>query len=207
MYSLVKLIMSTHEVSWTPSIYPNYENYEIRLKTFSDRFWPISYYQNESIMAKAGFFYSGLGDLVKCAYCGVCLHQWQPDDDPISEHKKFNKNCKFVRLLQQTRNQSTYRNYNFSMITKILFNRFTSLLQSISFYFKNIIYLYFNRSRDNRLIANRFINICKICFNDDSNMLLLPCHHISTCLSCTMCTKCCPICRCEIKHVIKIYFS
>lgn len=83
--------MSIHEVSWTPSIHPNYENYEIRLKTFSDRFWPISYYQNESIMAKAGFFYSGLGDLVKCAYCGVCLHQWQPDDDPISEHKNSSK--------------------------------------------------------------------------------------------------------------------
>ena len=84
IYSLVKLLMSIHEVSWTPLINPKYENYKIRLKTFSDRFWLISHIQNETIMAKAGFFYSGLGDIVKCAYCGVCLHQWRPDDDPIS---------------------------------------------------------------------------------------------------------------------------
>ena len=40
-----------------------------------------------------------------------------------------------------------------------------------------------------------------------ANILLLPCHHISTCISCTLCTKFCPICRCKIETVIKVHFA
>ena len=79
--------MSINKVSWVSSSYPEYENYEKRLKTFFDRFWPISTYQNETTMAKAGFFYPGFGDIVTCAFCGINLHKWLPHDDPIIEHK------------------------------------------------------------------------------------------------------------------------
>ena len=48
--------MSTNEVSWTTSAYPQYENYEHRLYTYFVRFWAISIRQNGMMMAKAGFF-------------------------------------------------------------------------------------------------------------------------------------------------------
>ena len=49
--------MSTNEVPWTSSAYPKYENYEQRLNTYSERFWPISIRQNGMMMVKVGFFY------------------------------------------------------------------------------------------------------------------------------------------------------
>ena len=99
--------MSEHEISWTHAFYPQYQLYENRLNSFIDRSWPISIRQNEVTMAKAGFFYSGRGDIVICAFCGLYLNRWLPNDDPFNEHRKFNKNCKFVCLFQDIDNQST----------------------------------------------------------------------------------------------------
>ena len=95
--------MSTNKISWTSSAYPKYENYEQRLNTF-ERFWPISIRQNGMMMAKAGFFYRGFGDIVTCFSCGVSLHKWLQNDDPIAEHRKFNTNCKFICLLHDPTN-------------------------------------------------------------------------------------------------------
>ena len=198
--------MSTHEVSWTSSAYPKYESYEQRLKTFFDRFWPISFLQKENMMAKAGFFYTGFGDIVTCAFCGICLHKWLPKDKPMIEHKKFNENCKFVRLFQNTKDQIINQHLNFFVIIKILYNNFISSLQSICLQFRNAINYYFHKYSDKKMIT-KFNNICKICFNEDSDILLLPCHHISTCISCSLCTNFCPICRCKIERVIKVYFA
>ena len=116
--------MSTNEVSWTSSAYPQYENYEHRLNTYFVRFWPISIRQNGMTMAKAGFFYRGFGDIVTCAFCGVSLHKWLENDDPIAEHRKFNANCKFIRLLQDSNNPRYNR-------TKVFINKFISFIQSI----------------------------------------------------------------------------
>ena len=55
--------MSTNKISWTSSAYPNYENYEKRLNTYFERFWPVSIRQNGMMMAKAGFFTKDSGIL------------------------------------------------------------------------------------------------------------------------------------------------
>ena len=49
-------------------------------------------------------FYRGFGDIVTYAYCGVSLHKWLRNDDPIAEHRKFNANGKSIRLLQDCNN-------------------------------------------------------------------------------------------------------
>ena len=99
--------MYHHEITWTQTLYPQYQVYEHRLKSFNDRLWPISLHQNEVTLAKAGLFYSGNGDIVICAFCGIHLYRWLPNDDPFTEHKKFSKNCKFISLIQDINHQST----------------------------------------------------------------------------------------------------
>ena len=42
-----------------------------------------------------------------CVFCSIYLYRWFPNDDPLTEHKKFNKNCKFILLLQDFNYQST----------------------------------------------------------------------------------------------------
>ena len=132
---------TTHEVSWSPSVYPKYKSYNKRLTTFFERFWPVSLNQDNFKMAEAGFFYSGFGDIVICAFCGLTLNKWLPNDDPITEHKKFNQDCKFLRLFQD-KNSSTNRiNRNLIKlgIRSSIFYIFTNFYN-----FRNIIYLYFH---------------------------------------------------------------
>ena len=104
--------MTSHEISWSPSVYPTYECFEKRLATFFERFWPVSLNQDNFKMTKAGFFYSGFGDIVICAFCGLTLHKWQPNDDPIIEHRKFNPDCKFVCLFQDKKSSTNRVNIN-----------------------------------------------------------------------------------------------
>ena len=152
-------------------------------------------------MAKARFFYRGFGDIVTCCFCGVSSPKWLQNDDPIAEHRKFNTNCKFIRLLQDANIPRDTR-------AKIFINDLISFIQSILFLnFKSTINSYFYADSGSRSFSNTYSNNCKICLNEDSNVLLLPCHHISTCISCTLCTKYCPICRCKIESVIKVYFA
>ena len=146
------------------------------------------------------FFYSGFGDIVICAFCGLSLNKWLPNDDPITEHRKFNQDCKFVRLFQD-KNSNTNR-INLNSISSSLFN-----LRKNLDYYGNIVYFYFHEKILKRRIYNRFINICKICLSEESNILILPCRHVSTCLTCTLCTEICPICRSEIISTIKIFFA
>eukprot|EP00026_Physarum_polycephalum_P005587 Phypoly_transcript_05622.p1 GENE.Phypoly_transcript_05622~~Phypoly_transcript_05622.p1 ORF type:complete len:327 (+),score=42.47 Phypoly_transcript_05622:744-1724(+) len=50
---------------------------------------------------------------------------------------------------------------------------------------------------------------CVICYDGQKNMLLLPCAHIATCVSCTSyimhSNKMCPVCRTKISQVMRIY--
>ena len=121
--------MSTNKISWTSSAYPNYENYEKRLNTYFERFWPVSIRQNGMMMAKAGFFYRGFGDIVTCSFCGVSLHKWLQNDDPVAEHRKFNENCKFIRLLQDVNIPRDSRKKYSSMILYRLYNPFFQILK------------------------------------------------------------------------------
>ena len=197
--------MSEHEIRWTNTLYPQYQLYEHRLSSFIDRSWPISLHQNEVTMANAGFFYSGYGDIVICAFCGLYLHRWLPNDEPITEHKKFNRNCKVVSLFQND-NQSTIQYHGlFMKIKSVCYNVITFLISTFS-NLKNLIYFYFQKKFSSKFFGVSFHSLCKICFNEESNALLLPCHHVSTCHLCTICINVCPICRCEIKSIIKVYF-
>ena len=90
---------------------PKFWNYwilEARLETFFVDSWlqhPTSRFlalKPESL-ARAGFFYFGADDNVKCFWCGLCLHQWRPTDEPISEHMRVSPSCGWLyRLLQRS---------------------------------------------------------------------------------------------------------
>ena len=70
--------------------------YEQRLISF--KYWPLrqSVFQTKEKMAKAGFYYYGLGDHVICFYCGCSLSSWEPFDDPWEQHALWAPGCVFV---------------------------------------------------------------------------------------------------------------
>ena len=56
--------------------------------------------QNKIILAKAGF-YSGMGDIVICYFCGIRVYKWLTSDIPLSEHMKIKSSCTYIRLFQK----------------------------------------------------------------------------------------------------------
>lgn len=64
-----------------------------RLKTF--RSWSCKYLDAKDL-ARIGFYYTGTNDIVVCAFCNVDIGEWGEGDDPISDHKLWSKNCKFI---------------------------------------------------------------------------------------------------------------
>ncbi|KPI38884.1 uncharacterized protein AB675_5744 [Cyphellophora attinorum] len=48
-------------------------------------------------------------------------------------------------------------------------------------------------------------DLCQICYTDKINALFFDCGHVGTCMECAKQCECCPICRKEIKQVVKMF--
>ena len=60
-----------------------------RKDTFDIR-WPINKVRaTPETIARAGFFFLGERDRVKCWYCNGGLQNWDYNDDPWTEHAKW----------------------------------------------------------------------------------------------------------------------
>ncbi|XP_005989156.1 baculoviral IAP repeat-containing protein 5a [Latimeria chalumnae] len=74
---------------------------ETRLKTYSN--WP---FQEDCLctphnMAIAGFVHcpsENSPDVAQCFFCFKELEGWEPDDNPMQEHKKHSSKCAFISL-------------------------------------------------------------------------------------------------------------
>uniref|UniRef100_A0A672HMV7 RING-type E3 ubiquitin transferase n=1 Tax=Salarias fasciatus TaxID=181472 RepID=A0A672HMV7_SALFA len=89
------------------AVYPEMEGEDSRLTTFHN--WPTEASVQPDVLARAGFFYTGHGDNVKCFYCDGGLRNWEPGDDPWQEHAKWFPRCEF---LIQSRGQEYIINYS-----------------------------------------------------------------------------------------------
>ncbi|XP_019755887.2 death-associated inhibitor of apoptosis 2 isoform X2 [Dendroctonus ponderosae] len=71
---------------------------ESRLRSFAS--WSPHLIQTPDVLAQAGFYYEGLGDQVRCFHCDGGLRNWDPDDDPWTEHARWFPRCSFVNLVK-----------------------------------------------------------------------------------------------------------
>ncbi|KAK3092050.1 hypothetical protein FSP39_024719, partial [Pinctada imbricata] len=66
-------------------------------------------------LAKAGFYHiptENEPDAVRCFYCFKELDGWEPDDEPMKEHKQHSPHCKFLTLetpVEEMTNQQLLR--------------------------------------------------------------------------------------------------
>ena len=65
-----------------------------RLASFQN--WPSDAPVRPTPLAKAGFYYYGQNDEVKCFSCRGRVLQWAPGDDPMNEHRRHFPNCPFL---------------------------------------------------------------------------------------------------------------
>ncbi len=58
----------------------------------------------ERSLAKAGWFYTGVGDRVQCFRCNATAEGWQVGDCPIEKHRQLSPSCSFIQSLPSTAN-------------------------------------------------------------------------------------------------------
>ena len=71
-----------------------------RLKSFFN--WPPNSPVTPIDLARAGLYYSGVRDEVRCAFCGLVLFGWEEGDHPMKEHERLGPACRFVGLQKTT---------------------------------------------------------------------------------------------------------
>ncbi|VVC41445.1 Hypothetical protein CINCED_3A003654 [Cinara cedri] len=100
--------------------------YKNRLGTFNAG-WKLDFITPDQ-MAKAGLYYLGKQDSVRCLFCSKEFDNWQCGDDPVIEHKKKSPQCPFVR---ESEGDDAFEDELNDSPSSLFTNEGTSILQKI----------------------------------------------------------------------------
>ena len=70
---------------------------KVRLSTFDT--WQFSQVVKPRDLARDGFYYTGLADMVQCVFCTTCLFKWQKGSEPSVVHEKMMAECPYIKGL------------------------------------------------------------------------------------------------------------
>uniref|UniRef100_A0A673A8Z8 RING-type E3 ubiquitin transferase n=1 Tax=Sphaeramia orbicularis TaxID=375764 RepID=A0A673A8Z8_9TELE len=163
------------------AVYPEMEAEDSRLTTFHN--WPTDASVQPDVLARAGFFYTGHGDNVKCFFCDGGLRNWEPGDDPWQEHAKWFPRCEF---LIQSRGQEYINIYSYV--------RFCWLTVK-------------DPSPEELLRQLQEERTCKVCMDKLVSIVFIPCGHLVVCGDCAASLRHCPICRAVIRGSVRAFMS
>ncbi|XP_067674759.1 baculoviral IAP repeat-containing protein 7-B-like [Haliotis asinina] len=155
---------------------PDYCRESDRLTSFQG--WPSKRRPTPQQLATAGFYYTGVMDIVRCFSCGVILRKVDEEDDPRQEHARFRPNCSF---LADTTPQVTGTSSNEMYPQRATAKRNTE-------------------SQD-----KRESRLCKICLEDPASIIILPCGHVVVCDECASALERCPVCLKHILGTVRVY--
>lgn len=150
---------------------------ESRLKTFEG--WPPQISQKPEELAKAGFYYTGKGDQVLCFHCGLGLKDWGPGDIIWEQHALFYSKCEFYQLKSDSP----------PLVAK-----------EISLSVKEVQVEQVKTCSSDKIL-------CKICLENESCVVFMPCKHMACCSDCSINFNKCIICRQNITSFLKIFIS
>lgn len=74
--------------------YPEYITRAARLRSFAT--WPRYMKPKPEQLVDVGFFYTGIGDRVKCFSCGCGLKDWVNDNELWEQHAFWSPQCRYV---------------------------------------------------------------------------------------------------------------
>ncbi|CAF0977721.1 unnamed protein product [Rotaria sp. Silwood1] len=75
----------------------DYANIQSRKATFEA--WTNEPSPSVDDLVKAGFFYTGINNIVRCFYCNGSLQNWSKNDNPLIEHIRWFPHCAYARQL------------------------------------------------------------------------------------------------------------
>ncbi|NXG92917.1 BIR7B protein, partial [Stercorarius parasiticus] len=169
--------------------YPEMVTEEMRLSTF--RNWPRYTDMRPEQLARAGFFYTGQDDVVRCFYCDGGVRNWSFSDDPWREHAKWYPGCEFLL-------RSRGREF-ISSVQEIL-----TVWAFFLFFFGKDESRMSTEEQLRRLQEER---MCKVCMDRDVSVVFVPCGHLVACEECALNLRLCPVCRAVIQGSVRTFMS
>jgi baculoviral IAP repeat-containing protein 2/3 len=79
--------------------FKNYETIPERRASFNT--FPSDEDTNITQLVDVGFFHTGTSDQTQCFVCGLTLFNWGIGLDPLTQHKQFAPDCKYIRKYQR----------------------------------------------------------------------------------------------------------
>ncbi|XP_052239929.1 uncharacterized protein LOC127850704 isoform X2 [Dreissena polymorpha] len=101
----------------------------VREQSFNGN-WPNTPKYSPVQLADGGFFFTDLGDCVRCFFCGIGLRHWDKDDDMWVEHARWSQNCTF--LIQK-------KGQNFVDLVQLAVEQLDDSDQSSNTLYKNLV--------------------------------------------------------------------
>lgn len=179
----------------------NYKNVANRLESYAS--WENTNVTPQAL-SEAGFFYTGVDDIVECPYCHINGFNWLLGDDPMSDHALWASNCPFVINGNDVDDEFHYLRVvpELEVPEDIIEIRPHSVPEDE----KEIT---INNAQPICLPESCIIidekELCKICFVNKIDRLIVPCGHLVFCGMCSLSINVCPLCRVTISHVHKAY--
>merc|ERR550517_2244542 len=170
--------------------------------------WPPStpgLKQRPEQMAKAGFFYEGVSDQVKCFSCDGGLGSWEEGDSPEEEHAKWFPGCTYLQL--------TYNPVKASdPLTNPSNTECARALKKEDTIGSKVVSLEeLSEDKDEELRREiqqlRDERSCKICLEKEASIVFLPCGHLSCCSTCAPSLTKCPVCRARIDALVRAFLT
>ncbi|AAP85726.1 iap-3 [Adoxophyes orana granulovirus] len=155
-----------------------------RMLTFHN--WPKALKQTPKELAEAGFFYTNVGDRVRCFYCDVGLKDWEPTDTAWGQHARWTSLCEYVLLVKGT-----------DYVQKVL-------TEACMIKEEKEPKIDIQSSNDSFADSDQ---TCILCCDRKRDVVILECGHVIVCSNCSFSLPNCPLCRGYINKVIKIYYA
>ncbi|XP_053396386.1 baculoviral IAP repeat-containing protein 3-like isoform X2 [Mercenaria mercenaria] len=207
--------------------FPQYAVYSKRLESFEA--WPEYIPVDKIDLVDAGLVYTGVGDSVRCYFCGGGLRNWEYGVVPMEEHAKWYPKCPHIllvkgqayteRLSRGEKPEIDGSSGNVYLDTSAK----TNLIDSIAaqscieigytdHMVQKAIDIYTNKyepletlvEENQRLKENQ---MCKICLDSRADIIFLPCGHMVSCPQCAPALTKCPVCRKTVNGHIKAFFA
>ncbi|CAG2110562.1 unnamed protein product, partial [Medioppia subpectinata] len=215
---------------------PEYNSIHARKRSYYinswDQFIPVS----TDSLAEAGFFAVGISDYTKCFYCDGGLSNWEPGDEPWTEHAKWFSDCQFVVLnksqafvnecKQMQVNQRHTNSLNENESDPEIYSDYDSDEESVNALGIRAVNEWMNTEivlqimdinvgtvdQVKAVLNKRWYDVKQPYTSfaqlyDAIGVVFLPCGHQLACTQCAPCVTDCPICRKVIRGTVKTFFS
>ncbi|KAK7488993.1 hypothetical protein BaRGS_00019797 [Batillaria attramentaria] len=202
-----------------------------RCNTFSG--WPHVETHTPEEMSDAGFYYTGHSDLVRCFYCKGGLKSWAEHLRPWVEHARFFPECPYVKqvkghvYVEVVQDLHTKQERSRELLNLLYWPRTVAVGGAVGgasgavggatgqpeggltdAYLENADVAELDKRAEeleNTIEEAKEERICKICRENEANILFLPCGHLVSCAHCAPALRTCAICRERVKGRVRVY--